>query len=651
MKTLVVILAETRAHELTFQNFQENVLQSLDADLCVCIGVKPNYDRNNPFYQWAKYRFEYPEPDDFATAFDEAYQEEQTQRRQVFETLPDMNYVYGQVPAPRESTSQIVYLGECKTRQDVPWSDYANTYEALVYHDMEFEHSAWRGQLYGIKRITYDLLCRAREQLHVHTWAKPLPWRYFLRIKSQFLGGIQDPQHQHPGSAGILLFFRWFLWQNLQSFYGQYDRIIITRSDFLWQIPHPPLDLLNEGAMWFPDGERYGGLTDRHVVLNRVTVQPYLDILTQMFHQSHLYWTKMRHNHSWNLEQLIHFHLQQHHLAHTVRFFPYVMYSVRPLQGTTRWSAGTLHPSRQYYVKYHTEWEQATQHEKQWLQSGQTFQDYYKSRCILRKTQYGRGPKPLHTLSSTQQKEFTVDLSWQDPQAYLDGTKTTSIGQIPPLCQTFMKRMHQTYEATWTTPMIDAMLQQLSLGHIDALSPSDYPGSALQLMEAFRSIMRPEYSCVVLGSISPWIECLLLHCGVAQVTTIDYALPTCSDSRIRLATHSNTYSTQYDIVVSFSSIEHDGLGRYGDPINPEGDLEAVLEAFAMIKPGGYFVCGIPIGAGCIQGNYHRIYNQKRVNKMFALFETRQVIPPPVYGTISFSGQDWQNQPVFVLQKA
>ena len=29
------------------------------------------------------------------------------------------------------------------------------------------------------------------------------------------MGGVMDPHHQHPGSAGILIFFRWFLLKNL----------------------------------------------------------------------------------------------------------------------------------------------------------------------------------------------------------------------------------------------------------------------------------------------------------------------------------------------------------------------------------------------------------------------------------------------------
>ena len=53
-KPLVVVLGETRAHELTYDSFKKNVIDELNADLCVCIGVKPDYDYDNPFYTSAK---------------------------------------------------------------------------------------------------------------------------------------------------------------------------------------------------------------------------------------------------------------------------------------------------------------------------------------------------------------------------------------------------------------------------------------------------------------------------------------------------------------------------------------------------------------------------------------------------------------------
>jgi hypothetical protein len=74
-KTLVIILSETRCHELTFDNFKKNVIDELSADLCVCIGVKNDYDYNNPYYTLAKHRFLYNEEDDknFAKSVEYSY--------------------------------------------------------------------------------------------------------------------------------------------------------------------------------------------------------------------------------------------------------------------------------------------------------------------------------------------------------------------------------------------------------------------------------------------------------------------------------------------------------------------------------------------------------------------------------------------------
>ena len=40
MKTLVIILAQTRAHELTYESFERHLLNPLKADLCVCASVE-----------------------------------------------------------------------------------------------------------------------------------------------------------------------------------------------------------------------------------------------------------------------------------------------------------------------------------------------------------------------------------------------------------------------------------------------------------------------------------------------------------------------------------------------------------------------------------------------------------------------------------
>jgi hypothetical protein len=108
--TLVIILSETRASELTFNSFKKNVLDELNADLCVCIGVKPDYDYNNPFYALAKYKFTYDEPDDFGDAFEYAYNI-LSQNKPKYECFNNVNGMYGQLKTPKTSTHNITYYG------------------------------------------------------------------------------------------------------------------------------------------------------------------------------------------------------------------------------------------------------------------------------------------------------------------------------------------------------------------------------------------------------------------------------------------------------------------------------------------------------------------------------------------------------------
>jgi SAM-dependent methyltransferase len=61
------------------------------------------------------------------------------------------------------------------------------------------------------------------------------------------------------------------------------------------------------------------------------------------------------------------------------------------------------------------------------------------------------------------------------------------------------------------------------------------------------------------------------------------------------------------------TIEHIGLGRYGDPIDPEGDIKAAQELKRVLKPGGSFLFVTPMGKkDIIEWNAHRIYTYQSV---------------------------------------
>ena len=71
-------------------------------------------------------------------------------------------------------------------------------------------------------------------------------------------------------------------------------------------------------------------------------------------------------------------------------------------------------------------------------------------------------------------------------------------------------------------------------------------------------------------------------------------------------------------------IEHVGLGRYGDPLNPQGDREAARELMRVLAPGGHLIIVVPVAEHAyIRFNGHRIYDFNRVRNMFEVLELKE----------------------------
>jgi SAM-dependent methyltransferase len=71
-----------------------------------------------------------------------------------------------------------------------------------------------------------------------------------------------------------------------------------------------------------------------------------------------------------------------------------------------------------------------------------------------------------------------------------------------------------------------------------------------------------------------------------------------------------------EIVTCLHVIEHIGLGRYGDPINPEGSFLAARELCRVLKPGGILLIGTPVGRERLCFDAHRIFDPATVVEMF-----------------------------------
>jgi hypothetical protein len=164
-------------------------------------------------------------------------------------------------------------------------------------------------------------------------------------------------------------------------------------------------------------------------------------------------------------------------------------------------------------------------------------------------------------------------------------------------------------------------------------------------------------TAIVVGSQSPWAEASLFNAGARHVTTIEY-MKISTDYPNYSALHPSEVARKYlqkswsltDFAYSYSSLEHDGLGRYGDPLNPFGDLESLARIRCLLRPGGTLFLSLPVAPDTVVWNLHRIYGRYRLGLMLLGWNILDIFPetcdvdnPKLYG-------NYMCQPLLVLQK-
>lgn len=86
-------------------------------------------------------------------------------------------------------------------------------------------------------------------------------------------------------------------------------------------------------------------------------------------------------------------------------------------------------------------------------------------------------------------------------------------------------------------------------------------------------------------------------------------------------------------------IEHIGLGRYGDPIDPEGSIKAADELQRIVSSGGKLFLSLPVGRERICFNAHRVHAPETVVKMFSKLKLID------FSYVNDSGELLESQPV------
>jgi SAM-dependent methyltransferase len=76
-------------------------------------------------------------------------------------------------------------------------------------------------------------------------------------------------------------------------------------------------------------------------------------------------------------------------------------------------------------------------------------------------------------------------------------------------------------------------------------------------------------------------------------------------------------SESIESLSSICVLEHIGLGRYGDPIDPWGSEKSCAELRRVLKPNGNLLISVPVDAQCcVYFNAHRAFTRDYVLKLF-----------------------------------
>jgi len=289
-----------------------------------------------------------------------------------------------------------------------------------------------------------------------------------------------------------------------------------------------------------------------------------------------------------------------------------------------------------------------------------------------RSTATVHGPINFQALTQEDISSFSqFETQFRVGDDIIDGTGgKSSMTQVPKVVveEDLMQRVGEGWAKVWSRELIDRLVD-LVVNRQD-ISPPDYPGCALQIRKALEDHVSkiPSPHIMVGGSISPWVEATVLGSlpNVKKVVVADWQEPEVQDPRIETMSAPNLSTIRpnqlFDVIITYSSIEHDGLGRYGDPINPNGDLASLAEYYTLLKDGGLLLLGVPFNEkehSTISNNHHRIYGQTRINALTAGFELLEMVKqenPELLQRYNVNlgdnslWPDWKRQPVYVLRK-
>jgi hypothetical protein len=190
---------------------------------------------------------------------------------------------------------------------------------------------------------------------------------------------------------------------------------------------------------------------------------------------------------------------------------------------------------------------------------------WWRTRCMEAER------RTFAALSAIQRPEFTVRV--EDNCFYFnDRTGTTGFDR------------HYVYHTAWAARQL-AQLRPIE--HVDISSSMFFVGIASAIVPMRHFDYRP-----------PVFSMSQVECGAGDLMQLPFAdesVPSLSCMHV---------------------VEHVGLGRYGDPLDPCGDIKACQELSRVLQVGGSLLFVVPVGRPRVCFNAHRIYSVEMVRSLF-----------------------------------
>lgn len=195
----------------------------------------------------------------------------------------------------------------------------------------------------------------------------------------------------------------------------------------------------------------------------------------------------------------------------------------------------------------------------------------------------------------------------------------------------------------YTKEMLDCYIEKIMKHEVFYYQKTD-----TRLYQALEKHSIKDKQVVIMGSRLPVYESICLAYG-GMPTTVEYNPIISCDARLKIMTAEDcaSHRVRFDAAFSISSFEHDGLGRYGDALDPDGDLEMMKKMQLVLKPGGLLFLSVPVGPDALVWNLNRIYGRLRLPLLLKGWE--------IVDTFGFSENLFEyrgsqdHEPVFVLK--